>query len=132
MRAAWLVVAGALGCATTGQAPPASPPRITVSESGGPVALAVGQELAVQLESNVTTGYAWELVPPMPDALTVIDPGTYRASSGSESRPGSGGTTSFVVRAARPGNGTLELVYRRPWESGTPPTRAVRVEVTVR
>jgi inhibitor of cysteine peptidase len=131
MRAAWVVVLGALGCASTGRPPPA-PPRITVSESGGPVVLAVGQELAVQLESNLTTGYAWEIVPPVPDILSVTDPGTYRESSGAEPRVGSGGTTSFVVRAARPGKGTLELVYRRPWETGVPPARTVRVEVTVR
>ena len=132
MRAAWVVVLGALGCASTSQAPTAPPPRITVSESGGPVALLVGQELAVHLQSNVTTGYAWEIVPPVPEVLTVTDPGTYRAASGSEPRVGSGGTTSFVVRGARPGKGTLELVYRRPWETGVPPARTVRVEVDVR
>ena len=117
-----------MGCASTGQ-PPA---RITVSDSGGPVALAVGQELAVRLQSNVTTGYAWELVPPVPDVLTLTEPGTYHAASESEPRVGSGGTTSFVVRGVRPGKGTLELVYRRPWETGVPPARTVRIEVTVR
>jgi len=132
MRAAWVVVLGALGCASTGQPPPAPLPRITVSESGGLVDLTVGQELAVQLESNVTTGYTWELVPPVPDVLTVTDPGTYHPPSGSEPRAGSGGTTSFLVRAARTGKGTVELVYCRPWETGVPPARTVRIEVTVR
>jgi inhibitor of cysteine peptidase len=118
MRAAWVIVEGALGCATSTPAPP--PPRITVSEPGGQVTLAVGQELALQLEAHVTTGYAWELVPPVPDLLTVTDPGTYRASSGSEPRVGAGGTTSF------------QLVYRRPWERDVAPTRTVRVDVDVR
>ena len=123
-------MAGALGCATSTPAPP--PPRITVSEPGGQVTLAVGQELALQLEANVTTGYAWELVPPVPDVLTVTDPGTYRASTGSEPRVGAGGTTSFVFRAAQPGKGVLQLVYRRPWERDVAPARTVRVDVDVR
>src|SRR5262249_29762682 len=131
MRAAWIAAICALGCTTPGQGP-AGPPRITVSQPDGPVALAVGQELEVQLQSNITTGYAWELVVPGPPVLTVIDPGTYRASSGLEPRAGSGGTTSFVFRGVRPGKGALELVYRRPWETGVPPARTLRIEVDVR
>ena len=132
MRAAWIVVVGALGCATAGQPPPASARRITVSEPGGSVTLSVGEELALQLEANVTTGYAWELASPVPDVLATTDPGTYHASSGSEPRVGAGGTTSFLFRATRPGKGLLQLVYRRPWERELPPARTVRVEVDVR
>jgi len=132
VRTTWVIVLCVLGCATTSQAPPASSPRITVSEPGGQVTLTVGQELAMQLQGNVTTGYVWELVAPVPDVLTVIDPGTYRASNGSEPRVGAGGTASFVFRAARPGKGVLELVYRRPWERDAPPARMVRVDVDVR
>jgi predicted secreted protein len=36
-----------------------------VSESGGQVTLAVRQELGLQLEANPTTGYGWEVVPPV-------------------------------------------------------------------
>jgi len=113
MRVAWVTAICALGCTTPAQGPEGSP-RITVSQPDGPVALAVGQELEVQLQSNVTTGYGWELVVPAPQVLTVVDAGTYRASTGFEPKVGSGGTTSFVFRGVRPGSGTLELVYRRP------------------
>ena len=132
MRTAWVIVLCALGCATAGQAPPASSPRITVSEPGGHVTLTVGQELAVELRANVTTGYQWELVPPVPEVVTVIDRGTYSAAPGSEGRVGAGGTTLFVLRADRPGNGVVNLAYRRPWERDIPPARTVQVEVVVR
>jgi inhibitor of cysteine peptidase len=132
VRAAWVILLCALGCATTGQGPPASSPRITVSEPGGQVVLTVGQELAVELRTNVTTGYRWELVPPVPEVVTVIDPGTYSAAPGSEGRVGAGGTTSVVFRALRPGKGVVSLAYRRPWETDIPPARTVRFDVEVR
>ena len=122
----------ALGCATTGQAPPGSSPRITVSEPGGQVTLTVGQELAVELRANITTGYQWQLVPPVPDVVTVIDRGTYSAAPGSEGRVGAGGTTSFVFRAVRPGRGEVNLAYQRPWETDVAPARTVRFDVEVR
>jgi inhibitor of cysteine peptidase len=113
--------------------PSAEPPsRITVSDSGGQVTLAVRQELGLQLEANPTTGYGWEVVPAVPEVLTVVDPGTYHASSVSEPRVGSGGTTSFVFRALRQGTGVLNLAYRRSWETGVPPARMVRIDVNVR
>jgi len=132
MRAAWFIVGCALGCATASQTPSGSPQRMTVSEPTGEVVLAGGQELGVELRSNVTTGYRWELVPPVPDVLTVTEAGTYSAAPGSEARVGAGGTTLFVFRAVRPGSGVVNLAYRRPWETEVPPARTVRFEVTVR
>jgi inhibitor of cysteine peptidase len=133
MRAAWVFVVLSLSCATAPvEAPPPSQPRMTVSEPGGPVALAVGQELAVQLQANVTTGYAWSVASPVPEVLTVVEPGTYRASAASEGRVGAGGTTSFVFRAVRPGKGVLDLAYRRPWETDVAPARTARFDVEVR
>ncbi len=132
MRAAWVILLCALGCATTGQAPPGSSPRITVSEPGGRATLTVGQELAVELRTNVTTGYRWELVPPVPEVVTVIEAGSYSAAPGSEGRVGAGGTTLFVFRAVQPGKGEVNLAYRRPWETDVAPARTVRFDVEVR
>src|SRR5262245_5712210 len=131
MRVGWAIVLCALGCAAGGHPPPAPPPRVTV-ESSGRAVLAVFQELAVQLEANATTGYAWELVAPVPDVVTVVDPGRYQARPDTEGRVGSGGVTTFVFRAVHAGTGTLELVYRRPWERGVAPARTVRVDLEVR
>ena len=80
---------------------------MTVSEPTGEVVLAGGQELGVEVRSNVSTGYRWELVPPVPDVLTVTEAGTYSAAPGSEARVGAGGTTLFVFRAVRPGSGVV-------------------------
>jgi inhibitor of cysteine peptidase len=103
-----------------------------VSEPGGQVGLAVRQELRLQLQANATTGYGWEVVPPLPEVLTAIDPGTYHAAADSDAGVGAGGTTSFVFLAVRPGKGVLQLAYRRPWERDVAPARTVRVDVEVR
>jgi predicted secreted protein len=136
MRAAWVIVLGglgALGCATPTPPPTeSSPPRLMVSEPGGQVTLAVRQELGLQLQANVTTGYSWAVMPPVPDVLTVVDSGTYHAATDSEARVGAGGTTSFVFLAVKPGKGVLQLGYRRPWEPDVTPERTVRVDVEVR
>lgn len=136
MRVAWVIVLGglgALGCATP-TPPPTEPPtpRTMVSEPGGQVTLAVRQELGLQLQANVTTGYSWAVVPPLPDVLTVVDSGTYHAPTDSDAGVGAGGTTSFVFLAVRPGKGVLQLVYRRPWERDVTPARTVTVDVEVR
>jgi inhibitor of cysteine peptidase len=133
MRAAWVIVAGALGCATSTPAPTESAPRrVMVSESGGSVTLAVRQELGLKLDANPTTGYSWAVVPPLPDVLTVVDSGTYHAPPESEPGMGASGTTSFVFLAVKPGKGVLSLAYRRPWEHDVTPDRTVRVDVEVR
>jgi inhibitor of cysteine peptidase len=103
-----------------------------VSEPGGQVLLAVRQELGLQLDSNVTTGYSWAVVPPVPDVLTVVDSGTYHAPADPDAGMGAGGTTSFVFLAVKPGKGVLQLAYRRPWERDITPARTVRVDVEVR
>jgi inhibitor of cysteine peptidase len=136
MRAAWAIVVGAsvaLGCATSTPPPTEAPTlAIMVSEPGGQVGLAVRQELRLQLQANVTTGYSWAVVPPLPEVLTVIDPGTYHAAADSDAGVGAGGTTSFVFLAVRPGKGVLQLAYRRPWERDVTPARTMRVDVEVR
>jgi inhibitor of cysteine peptidase len=124
----------ALACATPPPpAPPAAvaPTRITLPESGGRAVLAVGQELALTLEANASTGYRWEVVAPVPDVVSVVDPGTYREAPDPDARVGTGGTTSFVFRAIHPGTGVLTLVYRRAWETGVAPARTTRVEIEV-
>ena len=92
----------------------------------------MGQEVALQLDANASTGYRWELASPVPEVVAVVDAGTYREPPDPEAKVGAGGSTSFVFRAVRPGKGVLELVYRRPWEAGVAPAKITRVDLDVR
>ncbi len=46
--------------------------------------------------------------------------------------PGCAETTTFRFEAVAPGEGTLRLEYRRPWETGVPPARTFEILVRVR
>ena len=134
MRLAWSTVLCALGCVGAPAVPSASevPPRITLPETGGQAIVVLGQEVALQLEANASTGYRWELVQPVSDVVSVVDNGTYREAPDPEARVGTGGSTSFVFRAVRRGRAVLDLVYRRFWETDVPPAKLVKVELEVR
>ena len=61
MRAGSILVVCALGCATPAQAPPATPPRVTLSEPGGQVALAVGQDSRARARARAILHGVWWL-----------------------------------------------------------------------
>ncbi|MBN1505566.1 MAG: protease inhibitor I42 family protein, partial [Sedimentisphaerales bacterium] len=42
-----------------------------------------------------------------------------------------GGWESFDFKAVHPGQMTLKLVYRRPWEEGVEPLKTFSLQVTV-
>jgi len=44
---------------------------------------------------------------------------------------GAGGWESFDFRAFHPGQMTLQLVYRRPWEEGVEPLKSFLLQVSV-
>lgn len=119
-----LVVAG---CADV------SPPIITEADSGSTLSLAAGDEFAVVLEENPTTGHVWELT--FGAGLRVLSD-AYEASSPSPSpgpRLGAGGTHRWLVKAESPGSAEVKGAYRRPWEAATAaPARVFTLTVDVR
>jgi inhibitor of cysteine peptidase len=134
MRVAWSIVLCGLGCVGAPTVPSAAevPPPITLPETGGQAIVVLGQEVALHLEANATTGYRWEVVQPVSDVVLVVDNGTYREPPDPDARVGAGGSTSFVFRAIRRGKAVLDLVYRRPWERDVAPAKIVTVNLEVR
>lgn len=113
----------------------AKDPARTVTEAfnGRQIVLGRGETLRLRLESNATTGYAWE-VAELPRILKRTG-GGYEAPSTPEDGPpiaGAGGTQDFTFAARSPGRGTLRLVYRQPWDKKARPGRSFRLSVRVR
>jgi len=106
---------------------------VTASDDGGSVTLASGQELVVRLESNPSTGYSWEAIG-IPGVLEGSSAPEHEASSEDEDVVGASGTDVFTFTAAGTSGerGTLELEYRRPWESGVAPEDEFVLEVIIR
>jgi len=100
------------------------------AHADGETRLRRGQLLAIALDSNASTGYAWEIVE---DGSPVLEPVPVPASTAPAAppMPGAGGTSRWRYRAVQTGTTTLHLVYRRSWEQGVEPVRTASYRVVV-
>lgn len=108
----------------------ASDSLVVDARAGDETRLRRGQLLAIALDSNASTGYAWEVVE---DGSPVLEPAPVPASAAPAAPPmlGAGGTSRWRYRAVQSGTTTLRLVYRRSWEQGVEPVRTASYRVVV-
>jgi inhibitor of cysteine peptidase len=89
-----------------------------------------GEEFAISLDSNPTTGYQWQLVKPLDESVLQL--------IGSEYKPpetklvGAGGKEVWTFKAMDSGTAEISLVYVRSWEKDVPPAEERTYNVTVR
>ena len=95
--------------------------------NGQQVDVSLEAELTLRLSERPTTGFRWQ-------PLSLGEPVLHMRGDDTELAAGVGGTAWRVWHfvAAQPGNGTIELAYRRAWEASADPTRrfSLRVRVT--
>ena len=122
-----LLVAATAGCAATSPAPTHC--ELTAKDDGRQLRLALGDVFSVELASNPTTGFHWQLA----DAGSsgVLAPAGDEFHAPDTERCGTPGVQKLSFRAAAPGETVLKLVYVRPWEKNRPPMRSFQVTVTV-
>ena len=123
------------GCATgssdmAGTSGNASDSLVVDAHAGDETRLRRGQLLAIALDSNASTGYAWEIIE---DGSPLLEPAPVPASAApaTPSMPGAGGTSRWRYRAMQAGTTTLRLVYRRSWEKEVEPVRTATYRVIV-
>ena len=127
-----LLLAAAAGCCAEPPrpaGPEAARIRLTEKDDGRQLQLVRGDTLTVELESNPTTGYRWQIADAgkngvlKAESVEFLAPETDRCGAPGREK------LSFVPAAA--GETTLRLVYVRPWEKDQPPARSFRVTVSV-
>ena len=118
------------GTRETRTADNASEATVIDANADGETRLRRGQVLAIELGSNASTGYAWEIVE---DGSPVLEPAPVpaRAAPATPPMPGAGGTSRWRYRAAQVGTVTVRLVYRRSWEKDVEPVRTATYRVVV-
>ena len=128
----------ATGCASGGDADAGAGAdrggevALSAEDSGGRAELDAGDLLVVTLESNPTTGYAWEVSEVDKAVLAQVGEAEFQeAAQEGEQLVGAPGVQTFRFEAAR-GETTLTLVYRRSWEKDVEPLQTFTVEVVVR
>lgn len=97
-----------------------------------PVNLQVGQEFVIVLDGNPTTGYLWELAGEMPaDAAVSVNLTCEPEESAEMFFCGAPSPTKLTITGKKPGEATVQLVYRRPWEKDKPAVAEKTFSVTV-
>lgn len=109
----FLVLALSSGCGTNGTS-------LTEADNGKQITLQTGDTLTITLESNLTTGYSWQVMEVDEAVLVQEGEPEYKQSPGSEGLVGAGGTETFRFKAVGSGETSLGLGYMRPWESVQP------------
>jgi len=105
--------------------------ELNEADSGKSVKAIAGARIFVRLRGNPTTGYNWQLAKQPDAALTLLGDADYAPDRQTPVAIGAGGTFTFSFRAARPGAGAVQLVYRRPWEKDKPPAQTFTLTVQV-
>lgn len=85
-----------------------------------PIILKIGQSSKIKLIANPTTGYSWQFAQPLDkkSPIKLEKTGFLKPKSKLVGAP----TTQFwVFKAKKPGNIQINLEYKRPWETETPP-----------
>ena len=97
------------------------------ADSLSEVSLDVGDRLDVELESNPTTGFSWEL-DPVPDGLQLVS-SDFDEPAGS--LVGAAGTQVFVFDVVGPGNGILRFEYVRVFDDPVVAEKIVEYVLTI-
>lgn len=93
----------------------------------------VGKQFTIQLVSNPTTGYGWQLAQPLDGRIVRFVSDHYQGPS-SNAVPvivGQGGIEVWTFQALHSGNTTIALKYVRPWESNSPPAASASYTIRV-
>ena len=102
------------------------------TDSGRVVQLVQGQPVVIRLSSNHSTGYRWTLRPATAGVLTSLGEPAYTPTAQSSGAVGSGGVEAWSFTASQHGQQELRFEYRRPWETTTPPAKALTYTIIVR
>ena len=116
---------------TTMASPPggAGPSEIQVTERDNARAINLkGEVLVLNLESNPSTGYGWQVQGLNPGILRQLDASEWLPSA--PDKLGAPGTQVLRFAAVGKGRTTLELVYARAWETAAP-AKTFSLEVSV-
>lgn len=103
---------------------------VTAADANQRIELAAGDWLAVELESNPSTGYVWTLTANNGAVLRLQPESGYTPRPEAEGAAGAGGVQRFLFRALTPGDVALEIGLFPPGEAA--PEQLFAVDVVVK
>jgi inhibitor of cysteine peptidase len=133
--ASWLCVASAIAAQQSAPSTSVvttattSVMTLTDQDNGKTIDLTKGTTLVVKLASNASTGYSWSVQSHSP-LFKPLD-SSYKEQK-QPAQVAAAGVQTFQWQATGPGNTTLRLEYRRPWEKSEPPAKTFSVNIQIR
>ena len=97
--------------------------------TSSPVDVDVDDTFTIELESNPSTGYSWELAAPLDEAIVTSLGSDHEA--GDSDAVGAPGTQELSFKAVGAGTTTIALQYVRPWETDVAPAETQDFTVNV-
>lgn len=104
---------------------------LTQADDGRHLNVRDGDIIVVKLKANRASGFGWVMADGTGDVLVRAGNPVYAPNAAKKGKAGSGGTETWRFRAVHPGEQTMRLEYRRPWERDIP-ERTMRFTVTVK
>jgi inhibitor of cysteine peptidase len=92
---------------------------VGVEVDGSTVDVAVGETLTVELPSNPSTGYSWQVIDPGP--CDEPEAAEYIEGQQDEALVGASGIERFEFTRSSADPGDITLEYRRPWDDASVP-----------
>ena len=106
--------------------------NVSISDNSEQIELEQEQILVVTLESNPSTGYSWELIEDPNSILEQVGDVEFKPVEQTDPpMVGAGGWEIFRFKAVSTGQMTLNLVYRRSWETDAEPANTFSIDVVV-
>jgi inhibitor of cysteine peptidase len=90
----------------------------TYTDSNQIIGVSVRQEFVIALDSNITTGYSWQISYDQ-NMLELVEK-TYEQNPNPRGLVGVGGVEYFRFKALNIGETEITFVYKRSWEEPTP------------
>jgi inhibitor of cysteine peptidase len=109
------------------------PASLTLSETddGGSFEIQAGGTIELSLQANPSTGFAWEMDDPDPEASLLEQVGDPVFISDNPDAAGAGGTVTYTFRAVDRGEMVVRMVYYPP-DPTMDPTDSFQIDLTVK
>jgi predicted secreted protein len=98
---------------------------LVFKDPAAPIPVVAGQEFAIRLEQNASSGYEWTMTTPPSELVQVLEgEGLTSADDQVRGLVGVPGTTTFVFKAKASGTTPIEFTSARPSDPTDSPTVA--------
>jgi inhibitor of cysteine peptidase len=104
---------------------------LTEDNNGQNLSLKTDETVKIKLESNITTGFRWNLSNKTDASIVSLISSDYKQSNTDTKLAGAGGYETFTFKANSKGNTTIILTYNKPWEEGVEPLKTFKINLTV-